>query len=92
MERLPTERSTLVNFQTRFVFAMLLLAGIAISTGSVLLLGYLLAGSSLAMMLAVLIRRVGQHILDARIAKPRIVPRPRAVARESSQHDTRRAA
>lgn len=81
-----------MNLQTRIILALLLLAAIALGTGSVLLLGYVLAGASLAVMLGVFGRRLVKRLLDARLGKPGLLSRPRTARRESSRQDERRAA
>ena len=81
-----------MNLQTRIILVLLLLAAIALGTGSVLLLGYVLAGASLVVMLGVFGRRLVKRLLDARLGRPGLLPRPGTPKRETSRQDGRRAA
>jgi hypothetical protein len=71
---------------------MLLLGVLAIGTGSVLLLGYVLAAASLGVILFIMARKVTRRIGDARLAKPRLVSRLPAVMSRSNNDNPRRAA
>ena len=48
-----------MNLQTRIVVGMLCVAVLAVATGSVLLLGYALAGVMFVLIIALMIRRLG---------------------------------
>ena len=57
-----------MHLQVRIVAAMLLLALLAIGTGTVLLLGYLLAAFSIGVIIFMMGRKVIKRIADARLA------------------------
>ena len=81
--------------QTRIILALLLLAALAIGTGSVLLLGYFLAASSIAVMLVVAGRKVFKRLSDARLGRsPLLRHSPRSVesGRQPDTDESRRAA
>jgi type IV secretory pathway TrbD component len=54
-----------VHLQVRIVAAMLLLAALSIGTGTVLLLGYLLAAFSIGVIIFILARKMIRRIADA---------------------------
>lgn len=64
--------------QMRIVAAMLLLAVLAISTGTVLLLGYVLAAFSGGVILFVMGRKMTRRIANARYSRLRLVSRSTA--------------
>jgi hypothetical protein len=74
------------------VAAMVLVAVIAIGTGSVLLLGYLLAAASIGTILFIIARRTIKRVRDARLASPRLLARSRAVSRRVDNERQPRAA
>ena len=57
-----------MHLQVRIVAAMLLLAALSIGTGTVLLLGYLLATVSIAVITVILARKMLRRMADARPA------------------------
>jgi hypothetical protein len=57
-----------VHLQVRIVAAVLLLAALSIGTGTVLLLGYLLAAFSIGVIIFIKTRKVIKRIADARPA------------------------
>ena len=57
-----------MHLQVRIVAAMLLLAALSIGTGTVLLLGYLLATVSMAVITFILARKMLRRMADARPA------------------------
>ena len=66
-----------MHLQVRIVGAMLLLAALSIGTGTVLLLGYLLATVSMAVITFILARKMLRRMADARPAL-RLLLRPPA--------------
>jgi hypothetical protein len=71
---------------------MLLLAAIAIGTGSVLLLGYLLAAFAIGVIVFIKAGKMIKRIDDARIARPRVLPQWQARRGRADAADQRRAA
>ena len=57
-----------MHLQVRIVAAVLLLAALSIGTGTVLLLGYLLAAFSIGVIIFIKTRKVIKRIADARPA------------------------
>jgi hypothetical protein len=70
---------------------MLLLAVLAIGTGSVLLLGYLLAALSLGVILFIKARKLTRRIGDARLGRPRLVSRLPVMSRSTNENPRRAA-
>jgi hypothetical protein len=68
-----------VHLQVRIVAAAVLLAALAIGTGTVLLLGYLLAAFSIGVITFIMTRKMIKRIANARLARVRLVPRSSAV-------------
>jgi hypothetical protein len=78
--------------QVRIVAAMLLLAVLAIGTGSVLTLGYLFAAFSIGVMIFIMARKMLKRIADARLASLRLLPRSPAVTSRTNKENQRLAA
>ena len=57
-----------MHLQVRIVVATLLLAALSIGTGTVLLLGYLLAAFSIGVIIFIMTRKMIKRIADARPA------------------------
>jgi hypothetical protein len=74
------------------MLALLFLTALAIGTGSGLILGYLLAGSMLAVMVGVTARRLTRRVLNARLGKPRFARGSSHELQSSHAETTRRAA
>ena len=66
-----------MHLQVRIVAATLLFAVLAIGTGTVLLLGYLLAAFSIGVIMFIMTRKMIKRIADARLARLRLKPGPR---------------
>ena len=81
-----------MHFQVRIVAAMLLLAVLAIGTGSVLLLGYLFAAFSLGVITFIMARKMIKRIADARLSRPRLLPRSMAGTSRTNNENQRLAA
>jgi membrane protein implicated in regulation of membrane protease activity len=79
-----------VNLQTRIVVGMVWVAVLAVATGSVLLLGYALAGVMFALIIALMIRRLVRHHVGHRNRRPSGLSL--VFRRESRARDGRRAA
>jgi hypothetical protein len=60
-----------VSLQVRIVVGMFCVAVLAVATGSVLLLGYALAGVMFALIIALMIRRLVRHHVGHRNRQPR---------------------
>jgi hypothetical protein len=81
-----------VHLQVRIVAAILLLAVLAIGTGSVLVLGYLFASFSITVILFIMARKMIKRIADARLARPRLSPRSQTATSRRSNESQRLAA
>jgi hypothetical protein len=81
-----------VHLQVRTVAAPLLIAVLAIGTGTVLVLGYLLAGFSLGVIIFIMTRKMIGRIAHARPAKARLVPRSSAISSPTNNENERFAA
>jgi hypothetical protein len=81
-----------VHLQLRIVAATLLLAVLAIGTGTVLLLGYLLAAFSIGVILFIMTRKMVKRIAAARLAGRRLLPRSAAITSRTKDDDQRLAA
>jgi hypothetical protein len=81
-----------VHLQVRIFAAILLLAVLAIGTGSVLVLGYLSASFSIAVVLFIMARKMIKRIADARLARPRLSSRSHAVTSRRNNERQRLAA
>ena len=73
---LSKEAIRTVHLQVRIVAAMLLLGALSIGTGTVLLLGYLLAAFSIGVIIFIKTRKVIKRITDARPALPLLLRSP----------------
>ena len=65
-----------MHLQVRILAAMLLLAALSIRTGTVLLLGYLLAASSIGVIVVMMARKMVKRIADARPALRHLLRSP----------------
>lgn len=74
------------------VAAILLLAMLATGTGSVLVLGFLVASFSFAVILFVMARKMIRRITDARRARPRLSSQLHAVNSRRNNENQRVAA
>lgn len=81
-----------MHLQVRIAAAMLLLGVLAMSTGTVLLLGYLLAAFSIGVIIFMMGRKVIKRIADARLARLRILPRSPTVTSSTDNENERLAA
>jgi hypothetical protein len=81
-----------MHLQVRIVAAMLLLALLAIGTGTVLLLGYLLAAFSIGVIIFMMGRKMIKRIADARLARLRLLPRSSAIICRTNNENQRLAA
>ena len=81
-----------MHLQFRIVVAMLLLAVLAIGTGTGLLLGYLVAAFSIGLIIFIMARKTIKRIADARLARPRLLPRSPAPTSGTNNDDQRLAA
>ena len=81
-----------MHLHAGIVGAMLLLAILAVGTGSVLLLGYLLAAASLVAILFLMAGTMIKRIRDARLGRPPLVSRFPAVTSRANKESQRRAA
>ena len=81
-----------MHLQVRIVAAMLLLALLAIGTGTVLLLGYLLAAFSIGVIIFMMGRKMIKRIADARLARLRLLPRSSAIISRTNNENQRLAA
>ena len=81
-----------MHLQVRAISTTLLLAVLAIGTGTVLLLGYLLAGLSIGVITFIMARRMVRRIADARPARRRRLPRSSAVTSRANADNQRLAA
>jgi hypothetical protein len=81
-----------MHFQVRIVAAMLLLALLAIGTGTVLLLGYLFAAFSIGVIIFIIGRKMIKRIADARLARLRLLPRSSAIIFRTNKKNQRLAA
>ena len=79
-----------MNLQTRRVVGMVWVAVLAVATGSVLLLGYALAGVMFALIIALMIRRLVRRHVGHRNRQPGGLSL--VFRRESRARDGRRAA
>jgi membrane protein implicated in regulation of membrane protease activity len=81
-----------VHLHVRIIAATLLLAVLAISTGTVLLLGYLLAAFSIGAIIFIMTRKMIKRIANARLARVRLVPQSSAVTSHPNDETQRLAA
>jgi hypothetical protein len=81
-----------VHLQVRIVAATLLLAMLAIGTGTVLLLGYVLAAFSIGAIIFIMIRKLLKRLADARLARLRFLPGSAAVTARAKDKNQRLAA
>ena len=77
--------------QVRIVAATLLLA-LAIGTGTVLLLGYVLAAFSIGAIIFIMTRKMIKRIASVRHARLRLLPRSSAVTSRTNNENQRLAA
>ena len=75
-----------MHLQVRIVATTLLLAALAIGTGTVLLLGYLLAAFSIAVIIFIMTRKMIKRIADARLASLRFSAGSAAVTRPKDEN------
>lgn len=78
--------------QFRIVVAMLLLAVVAIGTGTGLLLGYLVAAFSIGLIIFIIARKMIKRIAHTRLARPPLLPRSPAPISGTNNDDQRLAA
>jgi hypothetical protein len=71
---------------------MLLIAALAIVSGTVLLLGYVLAGFSLGVIIFIMARKMIRRIAHARLAKVGLAPRSSVVTSRTNNENQRLAA
>lgn len=81
-----------MHLQVRIVVAMLLLAALAIGTGTGLLLGYLSAAFSIGVIVFIMARKMIKRIADARLARPPLLSRSPASTSGAHNDDERLAA
>jgi hypothetical protein len=81
-----------VHLQVRIIAATLLLAALAIGTGTVLLLGYVLAAFSIGAILYVMTRKIVRRIANAGLARPGLLSRSPALSSRATNENQRRAA
>ena len=81
-----------MHLQVRIVAATLLLALLAIGTGTVLLLGYLLAAFSIGVIIFMMGRKMIKRIADARLTRLRLLPRSSAIISRTNNENQRLAA
>ena len=81
-----------MHLQVRIVAATLLLAALAIGTGTVLLLGYLLAAFSIGAIIFIMTRKMIKRIAGARHDRLRLLPRSSAVTSRTNNENQRLAA
>ena len=86
------EGTKTVHLQVRIVAATLLFAVLAIGTGTVLLLGYLLAAFSIGVIIFIMTRKMIKRIADARLASLRLLPRSATVTPRAKDENQRLAA
>ena len=81
-----------MHLQVRIIAATLLFAVLAIGTGTVLLLGYLLAAFSIGVIIFIMTRKMIKRIADARLASLRLLPRSATVTSRTKDENQRLAA
>ena len=81
-----------MHLQVRIVAATLLLAALAIGTGTVLLLGYLLAAFSIGVIGFIMARKMIRRIASARLARLRLLQRSSTVTSSTNNENQRLAA
>ena len=81
-----------MHLQVRIVAATLLLAALAIGTGTVLMLGYLLAVFSIGAIIFIMVRKMIKRIVGARHDRLRLLPRSSAVTSRTNNENQRLAA
>ena len=81
-----------MHLQLRIIAVTLLLAVLAIGTGTVLLLGYMLAAFSIGVIIFIMTRKMIKRIADARLASLRLLPRSAAITSRTKNEDPRLAA
>ena len=80
------------HLQVRIVAVTLLLGVLAIGSGTVLLLGYLLAVFSIGVIIFIMARKMIKRIADARLGGLRLLPRLPAVTSRTNKENQRLAA
>jgi hypothetical protein len=80
-----------VHLQVRIVAATLLLAALAIGTGTVLNLGYLVAASSIGAIIFIMTRKMIKRIASARHGRLRLLPSSAVTARTNNENQRRAA-
>ena len=81
-----------MHLQVRIVAVALLLAALAIGTGTVLLLGYVLAAFSIGVIIFIMTRKTIRRIASGRPARLRLLPRPSALTTRTNNENQRLAA
>ncbi len=81
-----------MHLHVRIVAATLLLAALAIGTGTVLLLGYLLAAFSIGVIIFLMTRKMIKRIATARLGRLRLLPRSSTLTSRTNDENQRRAA
>lgn len=81
-----------MHLQVRIVAATLLLAALAIGTGTVLLLGYVLAAFSMGAIIFIMTRKMIKRIASARHARLRLLPRSSTLTTRKNNENQRLAA
>ena len=80
------------HLQVRIVAVTLLLGVLAIGSGTVLLLGYLLAVFSIGVIIFIMARKMIKRIADARLGGLRLLSRSSAVTSRTNNENQRLAA
>ena len=81
-----------MHLQVRIFAATLLLAALAIGTGTVLLLGYVLAAFSMGAIIFIMTRKMIKRIASARHARLRLLPRSSTLTTRKNNENQRLAA
>ena len=75
-----------MHLQVRIVAATLLLAALSIGTGTVLLLGYLLAAFSIGVIIFIMARKMIKRIADTRPALRLLLRSPAVTSRTNNEN------
>ena len=81
-----------MHLQVRIVAATLLLAALAIGTGTVLMLGYLLAAFSIGAIIFIMTRKMVKRMANVGDDSLRLLPRSSAVTSRTNNENQRLAA
>ena len=80
-----------MHLQVRIFAATLLLAALAIGTGTVLMLGYLLAAFSIGAIIFIMTRKMVKRMASVRDDSLRLLPRSSAVTSRTNNENQRAA-